>query len=460
MNSVECHQLVGQTLTTLAGGLGPFVAHVLNRALPPGTDWVDLLKAKDAANGRRGGEYRGSDVALMLRAMTERLGDLGYPFNRAMPRQAEIYAKELREVRNKWAHTGEFSVAETYRAVDSAELLLRAIGAPEVAAQVQKLKAPVAPIAAPTAPPQPPQSETAPAPDPAPQPPPPADAPRIKVAAIGDLSYAMAHCRIPVIDQITVDNTGGDRQGAVLEIDVVSAEGSHGGPAEIHVDLLAHQPTVLSTVDLRLDPASMLRVDEQRPGDIRAVLRDSAGEVLAETAKEVNILAANQWKATPPQLALEVLAAHVQPNAAAVAALMIDISDRLGAATGSSSVDGYQSENPERVDAIARAVFDAVKARDVRYAEPPASWGDIGQKVRHRRRSSKADSEPAWIPRWSWPPSLNNAESTRRSGCSAGTPSSATGASTALSPPFPPLKPSRWSTRSTSATSDSSRPQW
>ncbi|CAJ1581898.1 DUF3320 domain-containing protein [[Mycobacterium] wendilense] len=373
---------MGQTLTTLAGGLGPFVAHVLNRALPPGTDWVDLLKAKDAANGRRGGEYRGSDVALMLRAMTERLGDLGYPFNRAMPRQAEIYAKELREVRNKWAHTGEFSVAETYRAVDSAELLLRAIGAPEVAAQVQKLKAPVAPIAAPTAPPQPPQSETAPAPDPAPQPPPPADAPRIKVAAIGDLSYAMAHCRIPVIDQITVDNTGGDRQGAVLEIDVVSAEGSHGGPAEIHVDLLAHQPTVLSTVDLRLDPASMLRVDEQRPGDIRAVLRDSAGEVLAETAKEVNILAANQWKATPPQLALEVLAAHVQPNAAAVAALMIDISDRLGAATGSSSVDGYQSENPERVDAIARAVFDAVKARDVRYAEPPASWGDIGQKVR------------------------------------------------------------------------------
>lgn len=192
----------------------------------------------------------------------------------------------------------------------------------------------------------------------------------------------MAHCRIPVIDHITVDNTGGDRQGAVIEVDVVSAEGSHGGPTEIHLDLLAHQPTVLNTVGLKLDPASMLRVDEQRPGDIRVVLRDGAGEVLAETTKEVNILAASQWKATPPQLALEILATHVQPNAAAVAALMIDISDRLGAATGNSSIDGYQSENPERVDAIARAVFDAVKARDIRYAEPPASWGDVGQKVR------------------------------------------------------------------------------
>lgn len=380
MNSVDRHQLIGQTLTTLAGGLSPFVAQTLNRVLPPGTDWVDLLRAKDAANGRRGGEYQSRDLALMLRAMTERLGDLGYPFNRAMPRQAEIYAKELREVRNTWAHTGEFSDAETYRAIDSAELLLRAIGATDVAVRINKLKASVAPVAATTAPQPEPTKEADPTPEPTPAL--AADAPRIDISAISDLSYAMAHCRIPVIDHITVDNTGGDLQGAVIEVDVVSAEGSHGGPAEIHLDLLAHQPTVLNSVDLKLDPASMLRVDEQRPGDIRVVLRDSAGQVLADAAKEVNILAANQWKATPPQLALEILAAHIQPNAAAIATLMVDISDRLLGETRNSAIDGYQSENPERVDAIAKAVFDAMKARDIRYAEPPASWGDIGQKVR------------------------------------------------------------------------------
>jgi Protein of unknown function (DUF4011)/Swt1-like HEPN/AAA domain/REase_MTES_1575/Protein of unknown function (DUF3320) len=384
VNDVDRHQLIGQTLTALAGGLSPFVTQVLNRVIPPGTDWADLLRAKDTANGRGGGEYQSRDVALMLRAMTERLGDLGYPFNRAMPRQAEIYAKELREVRNKWAHTGEFTDAETYRAIDSAELLLRAVGAADVAERVHNLKTAVAPMAAPPAPqpatPAPPQS--GPATVPARKPVPPADAPRIDISAIADLSYAMAHCRIPVIDHITVDNTGGDRQGAVLEIDVVSAEGSHGGPAEIHLDLLAHQPTTLQAVDLKLDPASMWRVDEARPGDIRVVLRDGTGEILAEAAKEVTVLAANQWKATPPQLALEILAAYIQPNAAAIAPLMVEISDRLGAATGNSSIDGYQSEDPERVDAIARAVFDAVKARHIRYAEPPASWGDIGQKVR------------------------------------------------------------------------------
>lgn len=28
------------------------------------------------------------------------------------------------------------------------------------------------------------------------------------------------------------------------------------------------------------------------------------------------------------------------------------------------------------------SVYDAIRARDVRYAEPPASWGTVGQKVR------------------------------------------------------------------------------
>lgn len=144
----------------------------------------------------------------------------------------------------------------------------------------------------------------------------------------------------------------------------------------------------------------MLQVDEQRPGDIRVVLRGNAGEVLAERTQEVTILAANQWKATPPQLALEILAAYIQPNAAAIALLMLDVSDRLQAATGNSSIDGYQSENPERVDAIAHAVFDAMKTRDIRYAEPPASWGEIGQKVRTPPRCSTGASVPAWIPPW------------------------------------------------------------
>ena len=42
---------------------------------------------------------------------------------------------------------------------------------------------------------------------------------------------------------------------------------------------------------------------------------------------------------------------------------------------------GYQS-GADRVDAIVAAICAAVQHRDVRYSEPPASWADLGQKVR------------------------------------------------------------------------------
>jgi hypothetical protein len=210
----------------------------------------------------------------------------------------------------------------------------------------------------------------------------PATGPRIEIHAVTDLSYPMAHCRIPVIDHLAIENVGDELRGAVLQLEVTSADGSHGGPKEIHADLAAHAPTTLRDVALLLDPASMLAVDEPRPGTIRAVLRDAAGTVRAEVTKDVTILAGNQWKARPLQLALEMLAAHVQPNAAAVSTLMLAVSDRLQALTGRSAIDGYQSDDPARADAIAQAVFEAMRDRDIRYAEPPASWGLDGQKVR------------------------------------------------------------------------------
>lgn len=378
MANVDHHQVVGQALKTLAGGLAPFVAHVLNRVLPPGTDWAQALKQKDAAAGKAGNrDYQNSDLALMLRAMTERFGTLGYPFNGQMPRQAEVYAKELREVRNKWAHTESFTAAEAHRATETAELLLRAIGATAQAQAVGELKSSLSQPQA-VASTEPADAAATATELPVPN----SQSAAIDITAIADLSYAMAHCRIPVIDQIIVDNSGGEAHGAVLEVDIVSADGSHGGPTELHLDLSAGRQTALTDINLKLDPASMLSVDEQRPGEIRAVLKNAAGDVLAAATKPVNILAANQWKAVPTQLAMELMAAYVQPNSAAVAAFLLEVSDRLKAATGNSALNGYQSEDPQRVDAIARAVFDAMKARDIRYAEPPASWGDIGQKVR------------------------------------------------------------------------------
>lgn len=399
MPEVDHHDRITDGLALLIEGLQPFIESVFSELLPEGVAWTSILQRKDKLAGKRDYVYSPRDLSLMLRALTERLGELNYPFDRRLSRQGQNYASELRQVRNDWAHNQQFLAPAAYRALDSAELLLREIGATPQADRVAELKSgllgPVSlagPAAVPVADADPAASadetDAAPAPsdeirvETAPQPK-TAPSARIELQSLEFLSYAMAHCRIAVIDEVVVENLGAEQRAASLELDVVGPDGSYGDPKVHLLDLDESAATRLRDVELRLDPARMLTVDTQRPGEIRATLRDAAGEVLATAATPVQILAANQWIANPVGLGLEMLAAHVQPNAPQLGGVLREASDLLRAATGRSDLDGYQSDNPERVDAIVEAIYDAIRARDIRYAEPPASWGLNGQKVRN-----------------------------------------------------------------------------
>lgn len=194
------------------------------------------------------------------------------------------------------------------------------------------------------------------------------------------LSYALAHNRVPVVSRLAFTNHGAAVRGACVRLGVQDAEGLIGSPVELLVDLDAGATTVLSDVGLVMDPAAMLQIEEQRPGSIEIDVAVDGVDV-AGTALPVQVLAASQWLATPVPLALEMLAAHVQPNHPAVTALLAEAAALLEERTDDPSVQGYQA-GPERVDEIVAAVAGAMRARAVRYSEPPASWADIGQKVR------------------------------------------------------------------------------
>ena len=109
---------VEDLLDILIDGLSPFVGRVLAMHVPDGAQWPEVVRRADVAAGHRGGEYRPGDLSLILRAMTERLGTIGFPFARQMSRQAEIYARELREVRDQWARKEAFTAAQALRAMD------------------------------------------------------------------------------------------------------------------------------------------------------------------------------------------------------------------------------------------------------------------------------------------------------------------------------------------------------
>ena len=424
VDQITLHAKVGEALTVMAEALEPFIADTVAARLDTSeVPWTAILQKLDQDRGRGFGAYSVNDPSLQLRALTERLGTLGFPFDNVLPRVGKAYASELRQVRNLWAHNEPFTPQSAFRAIDTALQLVDLISAPAEAEKLRALKDEVLPVRPLDAPAQDapatndaPKSDAPSKPEPASAvpsaqvempgdasnvavesaqedsaPPRPAETARVDIAATSFLSYAMAHARIGVVDEIVIENLGPEARAATIEVDVVSSAGSLGGPKVLIADLAesverASRTTTLHDIDLTLDPAGMLQINTQQPGQIRVTVRDASGVLLGSAERDVQVLAHNRWIANPIQLGLELLAAHVQPNAAAISSLLSDAADRLKTSTGSSSLDAYQSGSPERVDSIVAAIFDAARARDIRYAEPPASWGPTGglggQKIR------------------------------------------------------------------------------
>lgn len=396
-------------LDLLVDGLAPLVAARFSELVPGIEDWTDVIEAKDRQAGRGSARYNPRDLSLVLRAFTESFGALGYPFADSLSRRGRSLASELRDVRNRWAHNENFSAAETYRALDSAEMLLRDLGAEQQADEVHRQKAPVlaalaaasdapasisstAPVTA-----APVESSSEPTASPTADPSgqtgglpwqvaaaaaKPGGTARMLVRSLPDLSYAHAVSAIPVVEAVMVDYRGPELRGASIEIEAICALGSLGDPKVVLADLDGHTPSVLRDVDLTLDPSRMLSVENPSRGQIRVTLRDASGVIVAEHENPVTVLAGHQWRSNPLQLSLELLAAFVQPNSPSIAPLLVEASDRLEQTTGNPALDGYQQESRERVDSIVEAIYESIRARDIRYSEPPASWGLEGQKVR------------------------------------------------------------------------------
>src|SRR3954453_15028769 len=201
----------------------------------------------------------------------------------------------------------------------------------------------------------------------------------IEITSTPVLSYALAHNRIPVVSRLALKADATVR-GATVRLGVRDAEGPIARSIELLADIDEGRTTVLADVGLVMDPAAMLHVDEQRPGVIDVEV-EVDGETSGKPSRSVQVLAANQWLATPLPLALEMLAAHVMPNHPAVTALVSEAAGLLEQKTGSGAFVGYAA-TPERVDDVVQAITDVLQGRGIRYSEPPASWSDLGQQVR------------------------------------------------------------------------------
>lgn len=127
---------IDRMFQTMAPVLDDFISSVIGQVDPAlGADWVSLVRAKDVKNGAPATKlYDPRDPQVQLRMLTERNITAGfkpgwYPFGDALGRAGDTYASELRGVRDSFAHNGSFTDDDAYRALDTAERLLRLVGA-------------------------------------------------------------------------------------------------------------------------------------------------------------------------------------------------------------------------------------------------------------------------------------------------------------------------------------------
>ena len=95
---------------------------------------------------------------------------------------------------------------------------------------------------------------------------------RCSVTVTPVLSYALAHNRIAVVHRVEIANPGAAVGAATLRLQVEDATGPIGGATDALVDLPEAGSTALTQPQVWLDPTAMARIEEQRPGAVRATL--------------------------------------------------------------------------------------------------------------------------------------------------------------------------------------------
>ncbi|MFK7693003.1 DUF3320 domain-containing protein [Paenibacillus sp. HJGM_3] len=192
------------------------------------------------------------------------------------------------------------------------------------------------------------------------------------------INFAMQQNYVPVVSQIMLSNLANEDIGPVTVR--IHAEPEFARDWSKTVDVLpAGQSVDLGVIDIQLSGTYLAGLTERLTGALTLEVTQADRVLYLETSP-LTLLAYDQWGglATMP----EMVAAFVMPNHPAVAKVIGEAALLLEKWTGNSSFDAYQSQNPNRVRQQAAALFSAVQAYQSTYCVAPASFEEVGQRVR------------------------------------------------------------------------------
>ena len=201
---------------------------------------------------------------------------------------------------------------------------------------------------------------------------------RMDAAILPVINYALQQNGAVAIQTITIENT----TDAVIEnVDIeITSSPEFVLPFTRHIDHLPANKTItISRPKLILNGEYLASITEKVMGVLHIALKSEEKTLVSDNV-ETTVLAFDEWHGV--SLYPELLSAFVTPNHPELAKIIARATEFLGLWTGDTSMDGYHSQDPNRVLSQAAAIFTAMKEQAIAYVVPPASFERVGQRVR------------------------------------------------------------------------------
>jgi very-short-patch-repair endonuclease len=200
----------------------------------------------------------------------------------------------------------------------------------------------------------------------------------IEIESDTTLGYASIQNSVPVIRSLRLTNHG---EGALegLEVLITCNPGFAQG-VKLQFDRLASGETRrITPIELQPDHSYLADLLESVNASITVSVLAGSTEISTKS-QSIQVLAYDQWAGT--RALPELLAAFCMPNNPAIDLLIGKASKLLRSQYNELSMNGYQSKSRDVVWKQVSAIYSTIAAENLQYAEPPASFGTDGQKIR------------------------------------------------------------------------------
>ena len=199
-----------------------------------------------------------------------------------------------------------------------------------------------------------------------------------KVQMMDMISYAMQQNYIPAVRSITLAN---NTEEPIKNVTVrINSEPEFIKPFETEISCLASgEPVEISPVRLILSSEFLFSLTEKMSASIHFTVVSEEKE-LCDIIKNIDLLPFDQWLGY--SVIPELTAAFVLPNHPKIDEISAKAGMYLKEWTGNPSFVGYQSRNPNIVKRQIASVYAALQAENIAYRNPPASFEQVGQRIR------------------------------------------------------------------------------